>query len=491
MADKNLLKELLKRVECFSELDKASLALLEEKTQLQSFDPADVIFSEGERGDRLYIVKSGEVRVFKKDERGNRVEIDALGPGDFGGATSLFLDEPRSATLEARGRVELWVLDRVTFQRLLESNSAMAKALLTFMSRHARKESTILAKLQSLDRETGLKVAVFDAKTYTQRILEARNKRDYGLTFFDHRLTFDTASSAMGYKVACVFVNDTVDAFVVERLKEMGVELIALRCAGYNNVDIAACERCGISVVRVPAYSPHSVAEHSIALMMALNRRIYRAYNRVREGNFALDGLVGFEIHGKTVGVIGTGRIGRCAVEVLLGFGCRILALDKFPNTELANRPGLQYTTLEALLRQSDIISLYVPLAPETRHLIDAKAIAEMKRGVMIINTSRGALIDTQALIDGLKSGQVGSAGLDVYEEESEYFFEDFSDAVITDDVLARLMGFGNVIVTSHMAFLTHEALVNIADTTFDNIKEYEDGKRGRELTNGVCSKCA
>jgi D-lactate dehydrogenase len=288
----------------------------------------------------------------------------------------------------------------------------------------------------------------------------------------------------------CAFVNDDLSVAVVEALRDIGVEMIALRCAGYNNVDLEACARCGISVARVPAYSPHSVAEHGVALVMALNRRILRAHSRVREGNFSLDGLVGFEMHGKTVGLVGTGRIGRCAADIFQGFGCEILAYDKFQDKDFARRPRVQYVELGELFRRSDIVTLYLPLTPETCHLIDSQAIGKMKRGVMIINTSRGALIDTQALIDGLKSGQVGSAGLDVYEEESEYFFEDLSDKVITDDVLARLMTFSNVVITSHMAFLTQEALSNIADTTFENIREYEQGKRGTELTNGICQKC-
>jgi D-lactate dehydrogenase len=262
--------------------------------------------------------------------------------------------------------------------------------------------------------------------------------------------------------------------------------MIALRCAGFNNVDLAACERHGLSVTRVPAYSPYAVAEHAVALMMTLNRRLHRANNRVREGNFSLSGLVGFDMHAKTAGVIGTGKIGKCLIHILAGFGCRILAHDMYPDAQLVERSGVRYVPLDELLAESDVISLHAPLTRETRHMIGAEAIAKMKRGVMLINTSRGALIDTPALLEGLKSGQIGNAGLDVYEEESEYFFEDLSDRVITDDVLARLMTFNNVIVTSHQAFLTQEALNNIADITLENIREYELGKRGSALTNRV-----
>jgi D-lactate dehydrogenase len=225
--------------------------------------------------------------------------------------------------------------------------------------------------------------------------------------------------------------------------------------------------------------------------MLALNRHISRAHARVREGNFSLEGLVGFEMHGKTVGIIGTGRIGKCAAEILLGFGCRILAYDPYPNEDLAKRPGVTYTDLDTLFCRSDIISLYVPLLPATRYLINAEAIAGMKPGVMLINTSRGALVDTRALIKGLKSGRIGSAGLDVYEEETEYFFQDLSDTFIADDVLARLLTFNNVLITSHQAFLTREALASIAETTVRNIQEFLEGKRGNELTNGICVKCA
>jgi D-lactate dehydrogenase len=310
------------------------------------------------------------------------------------------------------------------------------------------------------------------------------------LTFFEHRLTPDTVRSAAGYDAVCVFVNDVVNAEVVRGLREMNIGLVALRCAGYNNVDLTACEQHGVSVVHVPAYSPHSVAEHALALMLALNRKITRAHARVREGNFSLDGLVGFEMHGKTAGIIGTGRIGRITGEILLGIGCRVLAYDPRPDPEFAARPGASYTELDTLLRESDILSLHVPLLPGTRHLINTANIAKMKPGVMLINTSRGALIDTVALVEGLKTGRIGSAGLDVYEEESEYFFEDHSDEVITDDVLARLLSFNNVLVTSHQAFLTAEALDAIAETTMANIQDYVSGKRGAELTCGVCAKC-
>jgi D-lactate dehydrogenase len=270
-----------------------------------------------------------------------------------------------------------------------------------------------------------------------------------------------------------VFVNDCVDAACLEILKRNGVKLIALRCAGYNNVDLATAKSLGIPVVRVPAYSPHAVAEHAIALLLTLSRKIHRAFNRVRELNFALSGLVGTEIYGKTVGIIGTGKIGRITAQIFRGFEANVVAYDPFPLPDWAQKFGIEYTGLEALLSQSDIISLHVPLLPETAHILDAKTMALMKTGVLVINTSRGKLIDTTALIAALKSGQIGGVALDVYEEEEGIFFEDLSGQVLQDDVLSRLLTFPNVLITSHQAFLTHEALIEIGHVTVSNIMNW------------------
>jgi D-lactate dehydrogenase len=350
----------------------------------------------------------------------------------------------------------------------------------------------LIAELQRLDSAVGyddtgrLKVAMFDARSYDIRSFEQSNNGRFSIHPIEASLSRDTVHAAAGFMVACIFVNDCCDASVVEAFASLGVKLIALRCAGFNNVDLSACSKHDISVVRVPAYSPYAVAEHSVALMLTLNRKLHHAYARNRAGYFVLDGLTGFDMRGKTVGVVGTGKIGQCLVDILLGFGCHVLAFDKFPNQELAAREGVSYVELNQLLSQSDIISLHVPLFADTHHLIDASAIEQMKRRVMIVNTSRGGLIDTRALIEGLKSGKIGSAGLDVYEEEAGIFFHNMSDKVLTDDVLARLMTFNNVVVTSHQAYLTDEALANIADTTLANIEEFAGGKRGHELTNLV-----
>jgi D-lactate dehydrogenase len=321
-----------------------------------------------------------------------------------------------------------------------------------------------------------MKVAVFGAKNYDREFLSAANAARHEIHFFEPHLNEETVGLAVEFKAVCVFVNDRVNAAVIAKLASLGVQLIALRCAGYNNVDLSAAKKHGIAVVRVPAYSPYAVAEHAIALMLALNRNVHRAYNRVREGNFALDGLLGYDMHGKTVGVIGTGQIGTVVAQILTGLGCPTLAFDPFPNATCRSL-GVGYVELDELFTQSDIITLHCPLTPENKYMINKAAIEKMKTGVMLINTSRGALLDTVAVIDALKSGKIGYLGLDVYEEEEQIFFEDRSGLIIPDDVFARLLTFPNVIITGHQAFFTREALENIAATTIDNIAKFESGQ--------------
>jgi D-lactate dehydrogenase len=322
-----------------------------------------------------------------------------------------------------------------------------------------------------------MKVAVFSAKNYDREFLSAANAARHEIHFFEPHLNETTANLAAGFDAVCVFVNDHVDTAVIATLASLGIRLIALRCAGYNNVDLAAAKKHRITVVRVPGYSPYAVAEHTLALMLALNRKLHRVYNRVREGNFALDGLLGFDMHGKTAGVIGTGKIGTVVAEILSGFGCPILAFDPVPNDRCRSL-GVRYTKPDDLLAQSDIITLHCPLTHENTHMINRGAIEKMKTGVMLINTSRGALIDTAAVIEALKSGKIGYLGLDVYEEEEQIFFEDRSGLIIPDDVFARLLTFPNVIITGHQAFFTREALENIAATTIDNITKFECGEK-------------
>jgi D-lactate dehydrogenase len=331
-----------------------------------------------------------------------------------------------------------------------------------------------------------MKVAVFSTKSYDRTFLESGNE-NYGhkLVFLEPRLTPETVSLARDFPALCIFVNDKLDSDIIAELAQSGTRLIALRCAGFNNVDLVAAETHGIAVVRVPEYSPHAVAEHTVALLLALNRKLTRAYFRVREGNFTLDGLLGFDLYGQTVGIIGTGKIGIEVAKILNGFGCRLIAYDRFPNP-VCEALGVRYTSLPELFKESDIITLHCPLTPETHHLINDQAVAQMKSGVALINTSRGGLIDTRAIIKGLKSGKIGYLGLDVYEEEGDLFFTDLSGSVIKDDVFARLLTFPNVFITAHQAFFTRNALENIARTTLMNITQFE---RGESCPNQVTSE--
>lgn len=329
-----------------------------------------------------------------------------------------------------------------------------------------------------------IKVAFYDAKAYDKPSFEQYGKsNDVQFRFLETKLNEDTAELARGCDAVCVFVNDDVNENVISKLYDLGVKLIALRSAGYNNVDVRAAFG-KIHVVHVPAYSPYAVAEHAMALLLTSVRRIHKAYNRTREFNFSLSGLTGFDLHGKTAGVVGTGRIGRIFIDICRGFGMKVVAYDRFP----AEDSGIDYIPLDELLKRSDVISLHCPLTEDTRHLIDAKAIGKMKKGVVIVNTSRGGLIDAEALLEGIKDRKVGAACLDVYEEEADIFFEDRSGHILDDDLLSRLISMPNVIVTSHQGFLTEEALNNIAETTVNNIRSYFDNDG--ICDNELCYRC-
>lgn len=328
-----------------------------------------------------------------------------------------------------------------------------------------------------------VKIAFFDTKSYDREEFEKAGCDEFfSVKFLEYKLNEDTVYMAKGCKVVCTFVNDNLNKYVINELANMGVELIALRCAGYNNVDFKAAYG-KIHVVRVPAYSPYAVAEHAFALMLTLNRKTHKAFNRTRESNFNLSGLTGFDMNGKTLGVIGMGKIGKILSKIGYGFGMEILAYDKYPQ----DIEHVRYTELDELFEKSDIISLHCPLIESTHHMINKENISKMKNGIMLINTSRGGLVDTEALIEGIKELKIGAAGLDVYEEEANYFFEDFSNEIIEDDKLARLLSFSNVIITSHQAFLTEEALSNIAETTLENIKAYFADE---PLKNEICYQC-
>ncbi len=331
-----------------------------------------------------------------------------------------------------------------------------------------------------------MRVAVYSSRPHDERYLSRANQAaGHELVFLEARLRPETVKLADGFDAVCAFVNDDLGAPVLEALNDLGISHIALRSAGFNHVDLAAAARLGFTVARVPAYSPHAVAEHTVAMMLALNRQIHKAYTRVRDGNFALDGLLGFDLFGRNVGIIGTGKIGERVAIIMSGFGCRILAYDPYPNPACVEL-GVEYVELLTLFGQSDIVTLHTPLTPETHHLIDGDSISMMKEGVMIVNTSRGALVDTQAVIDGLKSRKIGYLGLDVYEEEGDLFFENLSDRIITDDVFSRLLTFPNVIITGHQAFFTAEAITAIAETTMLNLTAFETGvASGNELDLG------
>lgn len=328
-----------------------------------------------------------------------------------------------------------------------------------------------------------MKIAFFDAKSYDRPSFDCYGEAEkITFKYYETKLCLDTVELARGFDGVCVFVNDDLQAEVIDRLADEGVRVIALRCAGFNNVDVRRAVERGIPVFRVPAYSPYAVAEHAMAMLLTSVRRTHKAYIRTKDFNFSLSGLIGFDLHGKTVGVVGTGKIGRVFVDICRGFGMHVLAYDKYP----AKETDIEYVSLDTLWRESDVISLHCPLTDETYHMIDAESIEKMKKGVIIVNTSRGALIDAEALLAAIKSRKLGAACLDVYEEESELFFEDFSGHIVDDDVLARLISMPNVLVTSHQAFLTEEALDNIAQTTVGNIAAFLcEGKRENEVRLG------
>jgi D-lactate dehydrogenase len=330
-----------------------------------------------------------------------------------------------------------------------------------------------------------MKVAFFSTKSYDKEYFNRFNIDNlHALTFFEVPLNRQTASLTDGFEAVCVFVNDTLDQETIKIISANGIKLIALRCAGFNNVDLKAARDHQIKVARVPAYSPQSVAEHATALILTLNRKTHKAYNRVREGNFSIENLTGFNLFGKTIGVIGTGLIGASFCKIMLGFGCKVLAYD-VKESEALTAQGVQYKSLDEILIQSDIISLHCPLNPETAHIINEDAIGKMKNGVMLINTSRGALINAQDAIEGLKAGKIGYLGIDVYEQEADLFFQDLSESVIQDDVIARLISFPNVLITGHLGFFTKEALEEISMITLNNMLDFEKGK---ELVNEVKS---
>jgi D-lactate dehydrogenase len=487
-ADKK--RALLQSFEIFAHVGQTTVQEMADALEERSIPEGKYLFQEDDPGGFVFLVARGALEVRKRSERGVEIILRVMGSGEVGGLTSVALDRPRSATLRARRETEVLTIDRGRFLSLLDAHPDLVRSVLAFLGGKVRGKTALLATLMARGHDgAGAAVAVFDVKPYDRRFFDEQAGDDISPHYLETRLGPETAGLAAGFRVVCAFVNDDLSAATIERLAAGGVELIALRCAGFNNVDLEAAGRHGVTVVRVPGYSPHAVAEHTVALILALNRKIHRAYQRVREGNFSLSGLVGFDLHGRTAGIVGLGKIGRTLADKLVGLGMVVVGHDPYADQAWAAEAGVALLELDELLRRSDVVSLNAPLTPETHHMIDAGAIKRMKASVMLINTGRGALVDTAALIEGLKSGHIGAAGLDVYEEESGYFFEDRSEQVITDDVLARLLTFPNVLITSHQAFLTEEALHDIADTTLGNIRAFLAGQRGGELENAILPK--
>lgn len=442
-----------------------------------SVKAGDHAFKEGDAAPYIFLVARGAFDAIKRAEDGADVVMRTLVQGEVGGLTNLAGPGPRSAGLRAQEDAVLLTIDKPAFIEAMRGDAALTDAVLQNLGQKVRaKNAQVATLIERTKRDPREKIVFFDAKPYEREAFERRMPADLRAAWIAARLGPDTAKLAEGYPVVCAFVNDDLSRPVVEELAARGARLLAMRCAGYNNVDLAAAAEAGIKVVRVPAYSPHAVAEHTVALLLTLVRKTHRAFARVREGNFSLAGLVGFDLHGKTAGVVGTGKIGAIVATILRGFGMEVVAWDKVESQVLRDA-GVRYVSLDELFRTSDVISLHVPLTQETHHMVDEARLAKTKRGVVLVNTSRGGLVDAAALVLALKTGHIGGAGLDVYEEESEYFFQDRSDRAVLDDLLARLMTFPNVLITSHQAFLTREALDNIAEATLASVAEFLGGK--------------
>eukprot|EP00121_Abeoforma_whisleri_P004818 Awhi_evm1s4359 len=476
---------------CFSSFREELLEAIAAKVSERSLKAGEVLFKQGDYTETLYVVAEGtlEVSVQSTLEGKAPISVDELKAGDFAGLGSFFENVNHSATVTAISDCQILTLSQLEFTELLRHHPAISSALFSYFSSSVKKQRSGLASInqESASGTDGkIKIAFFDSKPYDIESFTQKNADldNYEITFFEARLSPKTVELARGFSVVCVFVNDNVSKEVVKALAHIDVKMIALRCAGFNNVDLNVAEGFGISVVRVPVYSPYAVAEFAMCLLQTINRKPHQAYNRIRNGDFSLSGLVGIDLHGKTVGVIGTGKIGQCFMDIAMGYGCKIAAFDVYPNKEYGEKEQVTYMSLDEVYAKADVISIHCPLFPSTHHMINKESLAKMKKGVILVNSSRGGLINTVDLIDALKSGQVRGAGLDVYEGEQEYFFQNLSGRVVQDDTLSHLISLPNVVLSSHQAFLTEEALNAIAETTLGNIKEYTQGKRLNELSN-------
>eukprot|EP01134_Creolimax_fragrantissima_P004525 CFRG4525T1 len=456
------------------------------KLKEDSYEEGDVVVEQGQFTGRLAVVSSGTYKVVMKSSGGSPVQVDTLKEGDFVGLGALFCGTAHSASVVAAGSGICFSLDDGDFKELLQEDVSISLAILGYMQQITRRDRGFRAHSDN-EEANRISIALFDAKVYDKETFNRENEKyNFKISYFDTRLTPDTVGLSEGFDVVCVFVNDLVNDATVRGLARNKVKMIANRCAGYDKVDLKIADAMGIPVVRVPAYSPYAVAEHAVALCQTLNRKLHKAYNRIREGDFSIGGLVGFDLHGRTVGVIGTGKIGQCLIDIMIGYGAKIAAYDIYVNEKYAAKKEVTYMSFDEVLACSDVISIHSPLLPSTKHMINAEAISKMKKGVVILNCARGGLLDTDALLDGLKSGQVGGAGLDVYEGEGGYFFENWSGRVIQDDRLATLIANTNVLITSHQAFLTIDALEAIARVTLGNVAEMAEGKKGANLTNYI-----
>lgn len=447
-----------------------------------TYKAGETLVKEGDPTTNMFVLTGGKMEKHK----GARASI--IKRGELVGVLHFFSKDPSHATIIALEDATVSSITSEAFRDLLVKSPSLNSAFITFLSKLVRARTNLINSIRAHVSGSGaLRVAFYDSKDYMRTAFEAVNaKYGFEIVWIEEKLSEQTLAFSAGCAVVCCFVNDIVSDKVIEHLAETGVGLIAMRCAGYDNVDLKTATRLGVGVTRVPAYSPYAVAEHAASLMLSLNRKLHIAYSRTREHNFSLNGLVGFDMHGKTVGVLGTGKIGKCLVYILRGFGCNVLCYDVREDPELTAMQGVKYVTKDELLAQSDIVSLHAPLLPSTKHTINKESLSKMKKTAILVNTSRGGLVDSEALLEAILNNQIAGAGLDVYEGEKAYFFENKSDRNMADSTLSRLLACHNVLITSHQAFLTEEALANIADSTLGSIKAFKDGKRGKDLPNVV-----
>ncbi|KAJ3119685.1 hypothetical protein HK098_005231 [Nowakowskiella sp. JEL0407] len=510
--------ELLQSMPKFKDLPPKSASLLASVMEEYNITKGTKIVKEGDPSQYAYFIASGEAEAFKNYGKSEETKLKIMRKGDIFGLSSMLDHSSHSSTVVALSNpsTKTYRISIELFNKVINEDPGISVTICKHLSHeykdfmkktshdtaHSVKAAPIvpivaITEVQTLKRDNNnvVTMAVFDHKPYERAYFDREIKKFNEINaikleckFHEYKLNKDSANLAKGAKIVCMFVNDDGGTEVLKQLHEYGVKMIAMRCAGFNNCDLKTCQDLGISVARVPAYSPYAVAEHCVALLLALNRKIHLAYNRVKTGNFSLNNLVGFDIHGKTVGVIGTGKIGYCFIQIMLGFGCNVIGYDMYKNKELESTENFKYVEdLNELLTESHIISIHCPLMADNKYMINSETLKKVPKGAILINTSRGALIKTSDLIESLKEGHLGGAGLDVYEDETSYFFEDKSAEVIGDDVLARLLSFQNVVITSHQAFLTEEALTAISKVTVSNVQEFiVQNKSMKELNNSV-----